>query len=68
LQEDFKIAWQVSKLNISILDKIFCIIYIYYLFALRKLFKKIINLTILERNLYKYKRKILSLRQNLKKL
>jgi len=68
LQEDFKIAWQVSKLNISILDKIFCIIYIYYLFALRKLLKKIINLTILERNLYKYKRKILSLRQNLKKL
>ncbi len=46
----------------------FRIICIYYLFALRELLKKIINLTILKKDLCKYKKKILSLRQNLKKL
>ncbi len=46
----------------------FCIIYIYYLSTLRKLLKKIIKLTILERDLYKRKKKNLNLRQNSKKL
>ncbi len=46
----------------------FCIICIYYLFALRKLLKKIINLIILKRDLYKRKKKISNLKQNLKKL
>ncbi len=68
MRENFEIDWQTSKLNILVLDKIFCIIYLYYLSILRKLSKKIINLTILKRDLYKYKRKILNLRQNLKKL
>ncbi len=45
-------------MNILVLDKIFYIIYIYYLFGLRKLLKKRINLTVLKRNLYKYKKKI----------
>ncbi len=40
----------------------FCIIYIYYLSTLCKLLKKIINLTILKRDLYKYKKIILSSR------
>ena len=68
MQENFKIDQQTNKLNMLILDKIFCIICIYYLSTLRKLLKKIINLTILERSLYKYKRKILNLKQNSKKL
>jgi len=45
-----------------ILDKTFRIIYIHYLFTLCKLLKKIINLTMLKRDLYKCNRKILSLR------
>jgi len=68
LQKFFKINRQTSKLNILILDKIFYIICIYYLFVLRKLSKKIINLTILKKDLYKCKRKILNLKQNSKKL
>jgi len=51
-----------------VLDKTFRIICMYYLFALRELLKKIINLTILKRDLYKCKRKILNSKQNLKKL
>jgi len=66
LQENFKIDRQINKLNILVLDKTFCIIYIYYLFALCKLLKKIIKLTILKRDLYKHKRKILISRQNSK--
>jgi len=59
-QEDFEIDRQTSKLSILILDKTFRIICMHYLFALCELLKKITNLTILKRDLYKYKRKILS--------
>jgi len=40
----------------------------HYLSTLRELLKKIINLTILKRDLYKHKKKILNSKQNLKKL
>jgi len=61
-RKNFKINWQTSKLNILVLDKTFRIIYIYYLFALCKLLKKITNLKILKKSLYKRKREILSSR------
>jgi len=62
LQEDFKIDKQTSRLSMLILNKTFRIIYIYYLFALCELLKKITNLTILKRDLHKRKRKMLNLR------
>jgi len=53
---------RISKLNILVLDKIFCIIYIYYLSTLYILLKKVTNLIILKRDLYKRKKEMLSLR------
>jgi len=61
-RENFEINWQINKLNILVLDKTFCIICMHYLFALCELLKKITNLTILKKNLYKRKREILSSR------
>jgi len=51
-----------------ILNKTFRITCMHYLFALCELLKKIINLTMLERSLYKCERKMLSLKRNSKKL
>ncbi len=46
LQENFKVSFQISKLNLLVINKIYCITYIYYLFTLCKLSKIIMLIKI----------------------
>jgi len=62
LREDFELNRRTSKLNMLILDKTFRIIYIHYLSTLCELLKKITNLAILKKDLYKREKKILNSR------